>query len=89
MEKYKKIEQKQEINKNNKNKTIHLQTWNEEFELPGGWNSVLDIQDYFEYIIKKHQKVTDNHTIRMSVSKIENRIAFKIKTGYYFELKGR
>ena len=54
--------------------------WNEEFELPGAWNSFLDIQDYFEYIIKKHQKVTDNHTIRMSVSKIENRIAFKIKT---------
>ena len=53
----------------------------EELELPGGWNSFLDIQDYFEYIIKKHQKVSDNHTIRISVSKIENRIVFKTKTG--------
>ena len=63
--------------------------WNEEFELAGGWNSVLDIQDCFEYIIKEHQNMNDNHTIRMSVSKIENRTAFKIKTGHYFELKGR
>ena len=33
---------------------------NEKFELPDGSYSVLDIQDYFEYIIKKYEKVTDN-----------------------------
>ena len=40
-----------------------------------------DIQDYFEYIIKKHETVTD----KICVNKIENRILFKIKTGYYLE----
>ena len=42
-----------------------------------GSYSVSVIQDYFEYIIKKHQIVTDNPPIR-----IENRITFRVKTGY-------
>ena len=29
-------------------------TWNEEFELPDETYSVWDIQDHFEYILKKH-----------------------------------
>ena len=29
-------------------------TWNEEFELPDASYSISDIQDYFEYILKKH-----------------------------------
>ena len=37
--------------KNNKLK-ISAPTWNKEFVLPNGSYSVLDIQDYFEYIIK-------------------------------------
>ena len=61
-------------------------TWNEEFELPVGSYSGSDIQDYFEYIIKKHEPVTDNPSIRKYVSKIENTIKLKIKTGYYLEL---
>ena len=39
--------------KNNKFK-ISAPTWNEEFELPDGSYSISDIQDYFEYILKKH-----------------------------------
>ena len=35
--------------KNNKFK-ISAPTWNDEFELPDGWYSVSDSQDYFEYI---------------------------------------
>ena len=54
--------------------------------LPDGSCSVSDIQDYFEYILKKHWEKTDNLSIRMYVNKIENRIIFKIKTGYYLEL---
>ena len=38
--------------KNNKFK-ISAPTWNEEFELPNGSYSVSDIQDFFEYILKK------------------------------------
>ena len=40
------------IKKSYKNK-ISATTWNEQFELPDGSNSVSDIQDYFEYILKK------------------------------------
>ena len=32
---------------------ISAPTWNEEFELPDGSYSISDIQDYFEYILKK------------------------------------
>ena len=45
-----------------------------------------DVQDYFEYILKKHSKNVDNPSIRIYVNKIENRITFKIKSGYYLEL---
>ena len=41
---------------------------------------------YFEYIFKIHETVTDNPLIRIYVNKIENRISFKIKTGYYLEI---
>ena len=40
----------------------------------------------FEYILKNHGEKTDNPSIRVYVNKIENRIIFKIKTGYYLEL---
>ena len=36
--------------------------------------------------IKKHRKKTLNHSIRIYISKTENSITFKIKTGYYLEL---
>ena len=39
---------------------ISAATWNEEFELRERSYSVSDIQVYFEYIIKKHETVTDN-----------------------------
>ena len=79
MEKYKKSY------KNNKIK-ISTPTWNEEIELPGGSYFISDIQDYFEYILKKHETVTDNPSIRTYINKIENRVALKVKTGYYLEL---
>ena len=39
---------------------ISAPTWNDEFNLPDGSYSVSDIQDYFEYIIKKHETIADN-----------------------------
>ena len=71
--------------KNNKFK-ISAPTWNEELELLDGSYSVSDIQDYFEYILKKQKAVTDNPSIMIYKNKIENRITFKIKTGYYLEI---
>ena len=42
--------------------------------------------EYFEYISKKHGEETVNPSIRIYTNKIENRITFKTKTGYYLEL---
>ena len=71
---------------NNNKFKISAPTWSDEFELPDGSHSISDIQDYFEYILKKHRESVDNPSIRIYVNKIENRIKFKIKNGYYFEL---
>ena len=71
---------------NNNKFKISASTWNDEFELPDGSYSVSDIQDYFESISKKHDEKIDDQSIRLYVNKIENRITFKIKTGYYLEL---
>ena len=45
-----------------------------------------DIHDYFEYILKKYSESVDNPSIKIFVNKIENRVTFKIKKGYYLEL---
>ena len=65
---------------------ISAPTWSEEFELPDGSYSVSDIQDYFEYILKKYGESVDNPSIKLYINRIENRITFKIKNGYYLEL---
>ena len=61
---------------------ISAPTWNKEFELPDGSYSISDIQEYFEYILKKHRKKTINPSIRMYTNKTEKIILFRIKTGY-------
>ena len=70
---------------NNKFKTS-APTWNDEFDLPDGSYSISDIQDYFEFIIKKHETLTENLPVQIYPNKIKNRIVFKIKTGYKLEL---
>ena len=49
-------------------------TWSDEFELPDGSYSVSDIQDYLEYILKKHSESVDNPSVKIYVNKIENRV---------------
>ena len=71
---------------NNNKFKISAPTWSEEFELPDGSCSVSGIQDYFEYILKKHSESVDDPSIRIYANKIENRITFKIKNGHYLEL---
>ena len=78
---------------NNKFK-ISAPTWNEEFTLPDGSYSASDIQDYFEYILKKHGGKINNDkdndknkpSVKIYTNKVENRITFKIKNGYSLEL---
>ena len=71
---------------NNNKFKISAPTWNDEFELLDGSYSVSDIQDYFEYILKKHGEDIDKPSIQIYVNKIENRVTFKIKNGYSLEL---
>ena len=71
---------------NNNKFKISASTWNDEFILHDGSYSVSDIQDYFEYIIKKHETIADDSPVQIYVNKIKNRIVFKIKTGYKIEL---
>ena len=40
----------------------------------------------FQYIFKKHGENIDNQSVKIYVNKIENRITFRIKNGYGFEL---
>ena len=59
---------------NNNKFKICAPTWSEEFELLDGSYSISDIQDYFEYILKKHRESVDNSPIRIYVNKIQNRM---------------
>ena len=59
---------------------------NETFDLPDGSYTIDDIQDYFEFIIKKHETLTDNPSVKIYSNKIKNRIVSKIKNGCKLEL---
>ena len=66
---------------NNNKFKISAPNWNETFDLPDVSYSIADIQDYFEFIIKKHETLTENPSIQIYSNKIKSRIIFKIKTG--------
>ena len=72
--------------KNSKRKII-APTWNDEFKLPDGSYSVSDIQDYIEYIIKKHERSTAIPPVDVYINIINNRLVCKIKDGYKLELQ--
>ena len=69
---------------NNNKFKISSPTWNEEFTLSDRSYSISDIQDYLEYILKKHGEKIDNDndknkpSVKIYINKIENRITFKI-----------
>ena len=71
---------------NNNKFKISAPTWNDEFDLPDGSYSIADIQDYCEFIIKKHETLAENPPIQIYPSKTKNRVVFKIKTEYKLEL---
>ena len=65
---------------------ISAATWNDTFNLPNRSYSTSYIEDYFEYIIKKHKTFTDNPPIQIYPNKIKNGIVFKINTGWKLKL---
>ena len=67
---------------NNKFKTS-APTWNDKFELPHGSYLVSDIQDYFEYILKRHNINVVNPSIRIYVKKLKIELHLKLKRMVY------
>ena len=71
---------------NNNEFKMSAPAWNETFDLPDGSYNISEIQDYIEHIIKKHEIIGENAPILIHANTINNRIVFKIKTGYKLEL---
>ena len=71
---------------NNNKFKISTPTWNETFDLPDGSYNISEIKDYIEYIIKKHETIGETIPILIYDNTINNRIVFKIKSGYKLEL---
>ena len=63
---------------NNKLKIIGPK-WNDEFGLSDGSHSVSDIQDYIEYIVKKHETLPIDPSIYIYINKNKKRFLFKYK----------
>ena len=53
--------------------------------MPDGSYNISEIQDYIEYIIKKHKTIGKNAPILIYANTINNRIVFTIKTGCKLE----
>ena len=64
---------------NNNKFKISAPTWNDTFNLADGSYSIEYIQDYFEFIIKKHEALTENLPIEIYPNKIKNRIVLFLK----------
>ena len=71
---------------NNNKLKILPSTWNDTFDVPGGSYSIGALQNYFEYIIKKHETIAEVSPVLTYVNEINNRIVFKINSGYKLEL---
>ena len=78
--------EKVKSNYNNNKFEISAPTWNDTFDVPDGSYSIYALQNYFEYIIKKHETIAKVSPVLIYVNEINNRIAFKIKSGYKLEL---
>ena len=58
-----------------------------EFELPDCSYSLSDIQDYIEYIYRKHETFTTIPPVHVYINRVNNRLVFIIKDGYKIELQ--
>ena len=71
---------------NNNKFKISAPMWNDTFDVPDGSYSIVARQNYFEYIIKKHETIANVSPVLIYVNEINNRFALKIRSGYKFEL---
>ena len=58
---------------NNNKFKILAPNWNDTFDLPDGSYSIVDIQDYLKFIIKKHESLNKNALVQVCPNKIKNR----------------
>ena len=54
---------------NNSNFKISAPTWNDTFDLPDGSYYIAEIQDYFEFIIKKLETLTETPPVQIYSNK--------------------
>ena len=71
---------------NNDKFKIPAPTWNDTFDVPDDSYSIAALENYSEYIIKKHETITDVSPVLIYANEINNRIVFNIKSGYKLEL---
>ena len=71
---------------NNNKFKVSAPALNDEFDLPDGSYSKANIQDYFEFIIKKQETLAENPPVQIYPNKIRSRIVFKVKIRYKLEL---
>ena len=74
------------IYKNNNFKII-APAWNDGFKLSNSCYSVSNIQDYIQYLIKKHETITTIPPIHVYINRINKRLVFKIEDGYELGLQ--
>ena len=67
---------------NNNELKISTSAWNDEFDLLDRSYSISDIQDYFEYIIKEHENITDNSPVQ-----IYHKNYYLLKQWNYYEVQ--
>ena len=60
---------------------ISAPTWNDKLDLPDGSYSVSDIQDYFEYILKRHGEDIDKPSVKYMQIKLKIGLHLKLKMG--------
>ena len=62
---------------NNNKFKISAPTLNDEFDFSDGSYSISDIQDYFEFIVKKNETLTENPSIQVYPNKIKTGSSLK------------
>ena len=62
---------------NNDKFKISAPTWNDEFDLPDGSYPIADIQDYFEFVTKKHETLAENLPVQFTLIKLKIRLFSK------------
>ena len=66
---------------NNNKFKISAPFWNDTFDLPNGSYFIADIQDYFEFIIKKDETLTENPPVQIYPKKLKTQLFGIYKLG--------